>query len=103
MERGIGLLGVFANISPLLGLLGTVTGMIKAFEMISIGGSGHAEVVASGISEALITTAGGLFVGIPLLLLFFFFQNKIDAILIDLEEFSLEIVEKLIARGEESA
>ena len=103
MERGIGLLGVFANISPLLGLLGTVTGMIKAFEMISIGGSGHAEVVASGISEALITTAGGLFVGIPLLLLFFFFQNKIDAIMIDLEEFSLEIVEKLIARGEESA
>ncbi len=100
MERGVGILGVLANISPLLGLLGTVTGMIKAFEMISIGGSGRAEVVANGISEALITTAGGLFVGIPLLLLFFFFQSKIDDILIDLEEFCLEVVEKLIARGE---
>lgn len=100
MERGVGILGVLANISPLLGLLGTVTGMIKAFEMISIGGSGRAEVVASGISEALITTAGGLFVGIPLLLLFYFFQSKIDDILIDLEEFCLEVVEKLIVRGE---
>jgi biopolymer transport protein ExbB len=100
MERGVGLLGVLANISPLLGLLGTVTGMIKAFEMISIGGSGRAEVVASGISEALVTTAGGLFVGIPLLLLYFFFQGKIEDILIDLEEFSLEVVEKLIARSE---
>jgi biopolymer transport protein ExbB len=102
MERGVGLLGVLANISPLLGLLGTVTGMIKAFEMISVGGSGRAEVVASGISEALITTAGGLFVGIPLLLLYFFFQGKIDEILIDLEEFSLEIIEKLMARSDES-
>ncbi len=101
MERGVGILGVLANISPLLGLLGTVTGMIKAFEMISIGGSGRAEVVANGISEALITTAGGLFVGIPLLLLFFFFQSKIDDILIDLEDFCLEVVEKLIVRGEQ--
>ncbi len=101
MEKGVGLLGVFANITPLLGLLGTVTGMIKAFEMISIGGSGRAEVVASGISEALITTAGGLFVGIPLLLLYSFFQSKIDNILIDLEEFALEVVEKLIARADE--
>jgi biopolymer transport protein ExbB len=100
MERGVGLLGVLANISPLLGLLGTVTGMIRAFEMISMGGSGRAEVVASGISEALITTAGGLFVGIPLLLLYFFFQGKIDNILIDLAEFSLEVVEKIVARSE---
>ncbi len=99
MERGVGLLGVFANIYPLLGLLGTVTGMIKAFEMISVGGTGRPEVVANGISEALITTAGGLFVGIPLLLLYFFFQGKIDDILIDLEEFSLEVVEKILVRS----
>lgn len=101
MEKGVGLLGVFANITPLLGLLGTVTGMIKAFEMIAIGGGGRAEVVASGISEALITTAGGLFVGIPLLMLYSVFQSKIDNILIDLEEFALEVIEKLIVRAEE--
>jgi hypothetical protein len=78
MEKGVGALGVLANVAPLLGLLGTVTGMIKAFEMISIGGTGRPEIVAMGIAEALTTTAGGLFVGIPLLLLFHWLQGKID-------------------------
>ena len=96
MEKGVGALGVLANVTPLLGLLGTVTGMIKAFEMISIGGTGRPEIVATGIAEALTTTAGGLFVGIPLLLLFHWLQGKIETMMIDLQEFSVDVVEKII-------
>jgi biopolymer transport protein ExbB len=99
MEKGVGALGVLANVAPLLGLLGTVTGMIKAFEMISIGGTGRPEIVANGIAEALTTTAGGLFVGIPLLLLFHWLQGKIETMLIDLQEFSVDVVEKIIRGG----
>lgn len=95
MEKGLSLLGMLGNIAPLLGLLGTVTGMISAFEMISIGGSGRPEIVASGISMALVTTAGGLFVGIPLVLAYHFIQNKIENLLVDLQEFSVDVSEKL--------
>lgn len=99
MEKGVGILGVLANVAPLLGLLGTVTGMIKAFEMISVGGSGRPEIVASGIAEALTTTAAGLFVGIPLLLLFHWLQGKVETMVIDLQEFSVDVVEKLVREG----
>lgn len=101
LGKSLGLLDVFANIAPLLGLLGTVLGMIKAFEMISIGGTGRPEVVASGISEALITTAGGLLVGIPLLVLFHYLEGKIEATMIEVEEFSLDVVERLIRATKE--
>lgn len=102
LGRSLGLLEVLANISPLLGLLGTVLGMIKAFEMIAIaGGTGRAEVVAAGISEALITTAGGLLVGIPLLVTFHFLEGKIDVCLIEAEEFCMDVVERLIRTQEE--
>ncbi|MFH0926840.1 MAG: MotA/TolQ/ExbB proton channel family protein [bacterium] len=94
MEQHIGLLGVLANMSPLLGLLGTILGMIKCFDTIAATGNQGIEL-ARGISEALITTAGGLIVGIPLLIFFYFFQGKIDNILIEMEEIALEVIEKL--------
>ncbi len=98
LTKGVPILALFSNIAPLLGLLGTVTGMIKAFDMLSAAGAGKPEVVAAGISEALTTTAGGLFVGIPLLLLTNIAQGKVDNILLDIEEFTLEVIERLIYR-----
>jgi biopolymer transport protein ExbB len=98
LTKGVPTLALFSNLAPLLGLLGTVTGMIKAFDMLSAAGAGKPEVVAAGISEALVTTAGGLFVGIPLLLLTNLVKGKIDNILLDIEEFALEVIERLIYR-----
>lgn len=98
LTRGVPTLALFSNLAPLLGLLGTVTGMIKAFDMLSAAGAGKPEVVAAGISEALVTTAGGLFVGIPLLLLTNLVKGKIDNVLLDIEEFALEVIERLIYR-----
>lgn len=101
MSKGVPILGLLSNVAPLLGLLGTVTGMIKAFDMLAAAGAGKPELVAAGIGEALVTTAGGLFVGIPLLLLTNIVQGKIDNSLMDMEEFALEVIERLIYREAE--
>ena len=68
LEKHIGLLAVFAAVAPLLGLLGTVTGMIQTFQTMTVYGSGNAKMLSGGIAEALITTAGGLIVAIPIML-----------------------------------
>ncbi len=102
LGKGINLLEVFANVAPLLGLLGTVLGMIKAFDMIALGGTGRPEVVAGGISEALITTAGGLLVGIPLLVCYHYLEGKIEATMIEVEEFCLDVIERLIRAKDDS-
>jgi biopolymer transport protein ExbB len=70
-------LNVFATIGPMLGLLGTVTGMIASFDMLAAGKSEPADL-AGGIGEAMITTAGGLFVGIPAMFLYFYFRNLLQ-------------------------
>jgi len=75
MEKNLNLLGLAANLAPLLGFLGTVTGMIGAFESIVHAENVSASVVAAGISQALVTTAAGLFVGIPLLAMYYFIQG----------------------------
>ncbi len=69
LQRYLGLLGTIANIAPLLGLLGTVLGMIEAFNVIAIEGVGSPATLGSGISQALITTAAGLTVAVPMILL----------------------------------
>src|SRR3990172_7685320 len=81
-------LGVIANLAPLLGLLGTVTGMIKAFGAIAEKGTGNPSIVASGIAEALITTAAGLIVGIPALTVYYYLKGKVDRLVFDMEEIS---------------
>jgi biopolymer transport protein ExbB len=86
-------LGALANLTPMLGLLGTVIGMIKAFDVISTSGTGNPGLVASGISEALITTAAGLIIGIPTLALYHYFRGKVDRIVFEMEELSLLLVE----------
>lgn len=69
-------LALIASISPMLGLFGTVTGMVKAFNTIAAEGAGSAQKLADNISEALITTAAGMIVGIPAMFFFFFFKNQ---------------------------
>ncbi|TCK08910.1 MotA/TolQ/ExbB proton channel family protein [Marinobacterium mangrovicola] len=98
LERFLNSLGTIAAITPLLGLLGTVIGMIKVFTEIMIQGTGNAGVLAGGISEALITTAAGLSVAIPALVLHRYFQRKVDTLVLTMEQESIKLVE--IVHGE---
>ena len=84
-ERFLGGIGTLANVATLLGLLGTVTGLIRAFHNIAITGSGGPVVVSAGIAEALVTTAFGLFIGIPSLLFYNYFVKKSADIAMTLE------------------
>ncbi len=97
MERYLNTLGTVAAITPLLGLLGTVIGMIKVFTAIRLEGTGNAAVLAGGISEALITTAAGLTVAIPSLFFYRFFLRKVDELVIGMEQEALKLVEVLNA------
>lgn len=98
LERFLNSLGTIAAITPLLGLLGTVIGMIKVFTEIMVQGTGNANVLAGGISEALITTAAGLSVAIPALVLHRYFQRKVDTLVLTMEQESIKLVE--IVHGE---
>ncbi|WP_041523445.1 MotA/TolQ/ExbB proton channel family protein [Gilvimarinus agarilyticus] len=95
MERFIGVLGTIAAITPLLGLLGTVFGMIEVFNAIMIKGTGNAGVLAGGISQALITTAAGLCVAIPAMIFHRFFQRRIDSLVVTMEEEAIKLVDAL--------
>ena len=95
LERYLNPLGTIAAVTPLLGLLGTTIGMIKVFSEIMIKGTGDAQVLAGGISEALITTAAGLSVAIPALIMYRYFERRIDGIVVQLEQQSMKLVEAL--------
>ena len=93
LHRYLGLLGTIANISPLLGLLGTVLGMIKAFNVIATKGMGTPAILGGGISEALITTAAGLTVAVPLILLHRYLTSRSERLVLSLEEATMQIVD----------
>jgi len=95
LDRYIGVLGVIAAISPLLGLLGTVIGMIEVFQVIALEGVGKADVLAGGISKALNTTAAGLTVAIPALVAYRMFEAKVNGFVIEIEEHALRFVDLL--------
>lgn len=101
LERYLTTLGTIASITPLLGLLGTVIGMIKVFNAILQEGVGDPNVLAGGISEALITTAAGLSVAIPTLIFYRYFRGKIDALVVEMEQESIKLVE--VIHGEREA
>ncbi len=101
LERFLNTLGTIASITPLLGLLGTVIGMIKVFAAITEQGVGNPTVLAGGISEALITTAAGLSVAIPSLMFYRYFRGRVDMLVIKMEEESLKLVE--VIHGEREA
>ncbi|AQZ95618.1 MotA/TolQ/ExbB proton channel family protein [Halopseudomonas phragmitis] len=93
LERYLNTLGTIAAITPLLGLLGTVIGMIDVFSAIMIQGTGNTGVLAGGISKALITTAAGLTVAIPALFFHRFFVRKVDELVVAMEQEATKLVE----------
>jgi biopolymer transport protein ExbB len=88
LERGMGVLETVAGIAPLLGLLGTVLGILRVFNVISAVGVGQAQSLAGGIAEALITTIVGLCIGIPALVAFNYFTHRAESFVLDIEEFT---------------
>jgi biopolymer transport protein ExbB len=101
LERYLNTLGTIAAISPLLGLLGTVIGTIQVFHAISAAGTGNPQVLSGGLSTALLTTAGGLIVAIPSLMFYRYFRGRVDAIVVEMEQEALKMVE--ILHGEREA
>ena len=95
MERYLNALGTIAAITPLLGLLGTVVGMIRVFSEIMLQGTGNANALAGGISEALITTAAGLTVAIPTYMFHRYFNRKVDSLVLSLEHESIKLVDAI--------
>jgi len=93
LQRYLGLLGTIANIAPLLGLLGTVLGMIEAFNVIATEGVGTPMTLGGGISQALITTAAGLSVAVPMILIHRYLTSRADHITMELEESTMQIVD----------
>ncbi|MCH7506232.1 MAG: MotA/TolQ/ExbB proton channel family protein [Proteobacteria bacterium] len=95
LERFLNTLGTIAGISPLLGLLGTVIGMIKVFSSILEHGVGNANVLAGGISEALITTAAGLTVAIPSFFFYRYFKGRVEEYVVSMEEQAINLIEAI--------
>lgn len=95
LERYLNTLGSIAAVSPLLGLLGTVTGMIRTFSALTTGGVGDPASLAGGISEALITTAAGLMVAIPALIAYRYLRGRVDGLVVQMEKEAIAMVEAL--------
>lgn len=96
LERYLNSLGTIAAISPLLGLLGTVSGMIRSFTAITTEGVGNPTVLAGGISEALVTTAAGLIVAIPALIAYRYLRSRVNGLVIKIEKESMRFIEALL-------
>lgn len=96
LERHLSMISAIANISPMLGFLGTVTGMVTAFNDIAAADHISAKIVATGIREALLTTVFGLIAAIPLSLIYNFFVSKIEGFVTSVERISADIIEKFI-------
>jgi len=95
LERFLNTLGTIAGVSPLLGLLGTVTGIIKSFNAIQAGGMGDPRALSGGIAEALICTAAGLMVAIPSLVAYRLLRSKVDGIVIAMEKDAIRLADAL--------
>ncbi len=101
MERFLNTLGTIAAITPLLGLLGTVIGMIQVFTDLTTHGAGDVNSLAGGISQALITTAAGLLVAIPSLMFYRYFRGRIDELVIIMEQEAIKLIE--VMHGQRSS
>tara|TARA_B100000029_G_scaffold516236_1_gene627848 strand:- start:2461 stop:3063 length:603 start_codon:yes stop_codon:yes gene_type:complete len=96
LEKNLNLLGIIASISPLLGLLGTVVGMITVFSNINlVDGTSNSDLLAAGISEALITTAFGLLIAVPALIFFRYFSQKVNILMIELQNDTSKFIDFL--------
>jgi len=105
LEKGLVVLATLTNVGPLLGFLGTVIGMIIAFQSIEAAGEVEATLVAGGIKVALLTTAAGLSIAIPMSIFHNYFVARIDALVIDMEESAQKMIDALHAmeRGRQAA
>lgn len=101
LEHFLNPLGTIASITPLLGLLGTVVGMIKVFAAIMLHGVGDPAILAGGISEALLTTAAGLSVAIPSLIFHRYFERKVDEYVLNMEDEALKLVDVMYGDRED--
>jgi len=95
LERFVNSVGTIASISPLLGLLGTVTGIIRAFNAVMLGGMGDPRMLAGGISEALVCTAAGLTVAIPAYVAHRYLRGKVERIVIEMEKIAVTFADSL--------
>jgi biopolymer transport protein ExbB len=86
LDRHLGMLAVLGGVAPLLGLLGTVTGMIHTFELVTIFGTGDAKLLSGGITEALVTTETGLIIAVPVLLVHAYLSRRVRGIVTSLEQ-----------------
>lgn len=100
LRRNLMFLGFLANIAPMLGLLGTVLGLSRSFDVIArLGMSGNPGAVAGGIAEALITTVFGLMVGIPTLAAYYYFKRKVEVRVLEMAEVCMALIEDLAYEG----
>ena len=97
LERYLNTLGTIAEISPLLGLLGTVTGIIRMFNAVGIQGLGDPLILSGGLSEALITTAAGLMIAIPTFIFYRYFRGLVDELTLSMEQEALRMIDVLQA------
>lgn len=97
LERFLNSLGTIASISPLLGLLGTVTGIIRAFNALQAGGAGSPQALSGGIAEALITTAAGLCVAIPALIAYRYLRGRVEGFVIAMEKDAIRLADAVEA------
>ena len=95
LERFVNSVGTIASIAPLLGLLGTVTGIISAFQAVMLGGMGDPRMLAKGISEALLCTAGGLAVAIPAYIAHRYLRGKVERIVVEMEKIAVTFADSL--------
>jgi len=102
-KRGIGSLATIATTAPFIGLFGTVIGIINAFRGMALTGSGGIGAVSAGISEALVTTALGLFVAIPAAWMFNYFQNKLERLQVEMSNSSSELVDFFMKKRKKNA
>ena len=102
LTRNLRLLETIAAVAPLLGLLGTVVGMIRVFAAVSHVGLGNPEVLSGGISEAMVTTAAGLIVGIPALVGHNWLEGRAHGIIFDIEVYATRVLDTLRARRQDS-
>ncbi len=100
LKRPIAILGTIAAISPLLGLLGTVFGMIETFQIINEHGVGNATLLSGGISEALLTTATGLTIAIPTMVFYRYFTQNIQALAVKMEQATIELLDEINTANE---
>ena len=95
LERGLVILETVAGIAPLMGLLGTVLGMIKVFQVVSEQGLGQTQSLSGGISEALLTTVVGLSIAIPALVAYNYFTHKVEDLVLEIEKYSSHLLQRL--------